>query len=76
MLGNEWRSFKVCNIQNLAQANKPQNFSFRLMYEEFISSKLYKHYLFLFAKFNIHPVCLTLYVYNIRDVRDKYRSYL
>ena len=38
---------KVCNIQKLVQVNKPQDFSFRLVYEKFvISNKLYKHHLF------------------------------
>ena len=47
MFGSGWRTFNVCNIQKLVQVNKPQDFSFRLVYEEFvISDKLYKHYLF------------------------------
>ena len=47
MFGSGWRTFKLCYIQKLAQVSKPQDFSFRLVYEECVISNTFsKHYLF------------------------------
>ena len=77
MFGSGWRTFEVCNIQNLVQGNKPQDFSFRLVYEEFaISNRLYKHYLFFVRPKKMYTlyslvllvVCLVYTVSRRRDV--------
>ena len=47
MFGSGWQIFEVCNIQKLVHVNKPQDFSSRLVYEEFVISNTFlKHYLF------------------------------